>query len=235
MAARVLASHGPGPSLAWGMRERVSPPDAAAIKGTARHALDYDDCNNTLAGQPLVPLLPALIALGESLGSSGKDVLLAYITGFEAQSHIASAVHLHHYGKGWHPTSTLGIFGAAAGSARLLGLDAQRTATALAIAVSLASGVKANFGTMTKQGIVNVTTIDGKRYSARVDQPLRGPQNLAPPDQLGPRFRDCAARTLRSEAISPLLEMLRTFESLADIREFSQHLASAVRHGGAGP
>jgi hypothetical protein len=79
------------------------------------------------------------------------------------------------------------------------------------------------------QGVVNVTTTDGQQYSARVDQPLRGPQNLAPPDQGEPKFRDCAARVLRADAIPGVLETLRRFESLADVREFTDQLARAVR------
>src|SRR5687767_13689660 len=139
-----------GPSLIWGTTRRAMPLDAASINGTATHALDYDDCNNSIAGHPSAALLPASIALAEELGASGRDVILAYVTGFETQGRVAHAVHLHHYEKGWHPTATRGIFGAAAASARLLGLDVERTATALAIACSLASGIKANFGTMVK-------------------------------------------------------------------------------------
>jgi len=151
IAQRVLAPGlAGGPSLVWGTPQRVLPMHAAAINGTAAHALDYDDINNSLAGHPSAPIVPAVYALAEQLGSSGRDVLLAYVTGFETQSRIGKGVHLHHYQKGWHPTSTLGVFGAAAGSARLLGLDAERTAVALAIASSLSSGLKANFGTMTK-------------------------------------------------------------------------------------
>ena len=146
----LTTGRGAGPSLIWGTARRAMPLDAAAVNGIAAHALDYDDCNNSIAGHPSAALLPAALALGEELGASGRDVILAYVTGFETQGRIAHAVHLHHYEKGWHPTATLGIFGAAAASARLLGLDSDRTATALAIACSLSSGVKANFGTMTK-------------------------------------------------------------------------------------
>jgi 2-methylcitrate dehydratase PrpD len=139
-----------GSSLIWGTQRRTVPLDAAAINGTTAHALDYDDCNNALAGHPSAALLPAAIALGEELQASGRDVILAYITGFEAQSKVAHAVHLHHYEKGWHPTSTIGIFGATAACATLFKMDAEQTATALSIACSLSSGIKANFGTMTK-------------------------------------------------------------------------------------
>ncbi|HTE13726.1 MAG TPA: MmgE/PrpD family protein, partial [Burkholderiales bacterium] len=151
IAEKVALTYGSaGPALLWGTNRRASALDAAIINGTAGHALDYDDVNNTIGGHPSVPILPAIVALGEMLSASGKDLLLAYITGFETQARIGAAVNVHHYRKGWHPTATLGVFGAAAASARLLNLNIQHTATALAIAASLSSGIKANFGTMTK-------------------------------------------------------------------------------------
>lgn len=407
IARRVLtAGRSGGDSLVWGTTLRTAALDAAAINGTTSHALDYDDCNNALAGHPSAVLLPAALALGEQLGASGREVVLAYVTGFETQGKVAHAVHLHHYEKGWHPTATLGIFGAAAASAKLLGLDAAQTATALAIAASLSSGIKANFGTMTKplhagectrnglyaallaregftacpevfehkhgffevfngagnydaaktlagwaspleilspgvglkqypccgsthsaidamlilrerhkltpdkvakiesithdralahtdradprsvldakfsvqycvaralmhgdvafehfvgeayadpevqkllkrivarphdyqpkgmyehfQGEVVVTTTDGQRYSARVEQPLRGPQNSAPPDRLQQKFNDCAARALVPAAIGRVYDVLDRFETLADVRELTRLMAESV-------
>jgi 2-methylcitrate dehydratase PrpD len=84
------------------------------------------------------------------LGSSGRDVALAYVVGYETECRIARGVHFHHYDKGWHPTATLGIFGTVAATARLLRMSVEHTAVALGLAASLASGLKANFGTMTK-------------------------------------------------------------------------------------
>src|SRR5947209_13678395 len=81
---------------------------------------------------------------------SGRDFIAAYVAGFETETRIARAVNFHHYDKGWHPTATLGVFGAAAAASRLIGLTTAQTATALAIAGSFSSGLKANFGTMTK-------------------------------------------------------------------------------------
>ncbi len=396
-----------GPSLIWGTNQRASALDAASINGTAAHALDYDDCNNSLAGHPSAAVLPATLALGEELGASGRDVILAYVAGFETQGRVGHAVHLHHYEKGWHPTSTIGIFGATAASARLLGLSAEQTATALSIAVSLSSGVKANFGTMVKplhagecsrnglyaarlaqagftaspeafehkhgffevfngagnydaakplvnwaspleilapgvglkqypccgsthsaidamislrqqhqltpdkvariesitheralahtnrpgprstldakfsvqycvvralmhgdvtfehfegetyrdpevlqllkriearphghkpkdmhehfQGEVIVTTTGGKRLSARVDQPLRGPANLTPPDRLESKFKDCAARALAPEAIGGVYKMLQNFETLSDVRHGTKLIEESIK------
>lgn len=140
----------PGPSLLLGTARTVGPLDAALVNGTAAHALDFDDCNNTMGGHPSAPVLPALFALAQQRGCSGCEFVLAYVAGFEVETKIALAVNFHHYQKGWHPTATLGVFGAAAACAKLMALDADRTATALAIAASFASGIKANFGTMTK-------------------------------------------------------------------------------------
>jgi 2-methylcitrate dehydratase PrpD len=407
IAEKVAADYGgAGPALLWGSNRRVSALDAAVINGTASHALDYDDVNNTIGGHPSAPILPAIFALGEMLGASGKDLLLAYITGFETQARIGAAVNVYHYRKGWHPTATLGVFGAAAASARLLNLSVPHTATALAIAASLSSGIKANFGTMTKplhaghcsrnglyaalmakegftasddafehkhgffelfngagnyqvesilhnwanpldvlspgiglkqypccasthsaidatlvlrerhnlkpervkkiesithasalahtdrpdpktaldakfslqycvaralmhgavtfdhfedsalmqadlralltrvqarphdhlpkdmaehyQGVVNITTTDGQTFSARVDQPLRGPQNLAPPDRLESKFLDCAARALRPEAVPRLYQQLQQFELLPNVCDLTGFMAASV-------
>lgn len=139
-----------GPAVVFGTRLKRHPLDAALINGTASHALDFDDCNNTLGGHPSVPVLPALFALADETGATGADFITAYVAGFEVETKLATCVHFHHYTKGWHPTSTLGVFGAAAACAKLMGLDAKGIATALALAASGSSGIKANFGTMTK-------------------------------------------------------------------------------------
>ena len=146
--AGVLSSG--GDSVIFGTDRRASALDAALINGTASHALDFDDMNNTLGGHPTAPILPALFALADQHPVDGRGFITAYVAGFETESKLGLAVNFHHYTKGWHPTATLGVFGAAAAACRLLGLDAARTATALAIAASLSSGLKANFGTMTK-------------------------------------------------------------------------------------
>ena len=139
-----------GECLVFGTNRRVGPLDAALINGTAAHALDYDDCSNTLGGHPSAPVVPALFALAEMHKSSGKQFLTAYVAGWEAETRIARGVNFHHYEKGWHPTATLGVFGSAAGCAHLLGLSVAQTAKALALAATFSSGIKSNFGTMTK-------------------------------------------------------------------------------------
>jgi 2-methylcitrate dehydratase PrpD len=120
----------------------------ALINGVAAHVLDYDDVS--LDGHPSAVLVPAILAQGEASGSSGAEMLTAYIAGFEvwAELLVREGVPLHR--KGWHPTTVLGTVGAAAACAKLRGLDAKGVATAMAIAASMSSGLVANFGTMTK-------------------------------------------------------------------------------------
>jgi 2-methylcitrate dehydratase PrpD len=152
--SKIIAQHvaatsrGNATVLAGGAR--VSAADAALANATAGHALDFDDSNFVLGGHPSVALVPALLAIAEERGGSGRDILEAYVIGFEVATRLASAVHYEHYEKGWHPSATLGVFGATAAVARLLHLSEDQTLHALALAASMASGVKANFGSMAK-------------------------------------------------------------------------------------
>ena len=157
----IASGAGTGTSLVFGGNRRVSALDAALINGAASHALDFDDCNNTIGGHPSAPILPGLFALADAAGASGRDFIAAYVAGFETECKVALGVHFYHYTKGWHPTATLGVFGSAAACAKLLKLSDGKTATALAIAASLASGLKANFGTMTKPLHVGHCTRNG--------------------------------------------------------------------------
>lgn len=139
-----------GPAQVMGTGNRVSVLDAALLNGTAAHALDYDDVNGNISGHPSAPILPAIFALAEEKGASGRALVTAFVAGYELMVRLARSVSWEHYNKGWHPTATLGTFGAAAASAHLLALDEEKTTTAIALSASLASGIKANFGTMTK-------------------------------------------------------------------------------------
>lgn len=141
---------GGGECLVFGRAARTGPLDAGLINGTASHALDYDDFSSILGGHQSVPLMAPLFALAEERGLSGRQIVDAYVVGLEVEHRFARAVHPHHYDKGWHPTATLGIFGTVAAVAFALRLGPEMTATAMAIAASMASGIKANFGTMTK-------------------------------------------------------------------------------------
>jgi 2-methylcitrate dehydratase PrpD len=129
---------------------RTSSPMAALANGTIAHALDYDDVNSTSVAHPSVSLLPAILAVGEERGASGREVIEAYITGYEVEDRLGLCLNPDHYELGWHTTGTLGTFGAMAGVSKILGLDEEQIQTAFGIAASVMGGTRKNFGTMTK-------------------------------------------------------------------------------------
>jgi len=128
--------------------ERLPAADAALINATAAHALDYDDV--ALAGHPSAVLVPALLAEGEAIGASGTDLMCAYLVGYEVWAELISRESDPYHLKGWHPTAVFGTVGAAAALARLRGLSADASRNAIALAASMAAGLVANFGSMTK-------------------------------------------------------------------------------------
>ncbi|MDA0256336.1 MAG: MmgE/PrpD family protein, partial [Chloroflexi bacterium] len=100
---------------------------------------------------PTVPPLAASLAVAELLGGvGGRRFLTAFVAGVEVECKLAEAVSPDHYNGGFHSSGTFGTFGAATAAAKLLDLDATRTARALGIAASMAGGIRANHGTMTK-------------------------------------------------------------------------------------
>ncbi|MBV9967416.1 MAG: MmgE/PrpD family protein, partial [Alphaproteobacteria bacterium] len=133
-----------------GHKTKLPALSVALVNGAIGHALDYDDVNLAMPGHPSVAILPGLIALAEQRQSSGKDVIAAFVAGYETCCRIGMALRPGHYDRGFHATGTIGAFGAAAACARLLGLDAEATARALGIAGTQAAGLKSQFGTMCK-------------------------------------------------------------------------------------
>jgi 2-methylcitrate dehydratase PrpD len=129
---------------------KTTPHLAALANGTMGHALDYDDLSFTYGAHPSCTLVPVVLAIGESIQASGKDILTAYIVGFEACAYISSPIVNSHYMQGWHSTGNIGILGATAAAAKLLKLDVTEIKRAYGIAASTASGIRYNFGTMTK-------------------------------------------------------------------------------------
>lgn len=126
----------------------LSAPDAALVNGVAAHVLDYDDV--ALAGHPSTVLVPALLAEGWTLDSTGADVMSAYVAGYEIWALLQELEPGSLHERGFHPTAVLGSIATAAACARLHGLDADATQNAIAIGASMASGLVANFGSMTK-------------------------------------------------------------------------------------
>jgi len=123
---------------------------AALLNGTLSHALDYDDTHFAHIGHPSVAVLPAVIALAETLDTPLTDAVDAAAIGVEASIMVGVWLGRAHYQVGFHQTATAGAFGATLAAARLLGLDAGQTRNALGLCASMASGIKAQFGTMAK-------------------------------------------------------------------------------------
>jgi len=149
---------------------RTSVRQAALINGAAGHAHDYDDVHDAMTGHPTVPVAPAVLALGEHLGASGSEIIAAFCAGVDTECILGRYAGPSHYARGWHATGTLGTFGAAAASARLLGLDVERTAAALGIAGTQAAGLKSQFGTMCKPlhaGHAAATGVEAALLAAR--------------------------------------------------------------------
>jgi len=137
-----------GAASVIGTNRKVPPRFAALANGCAIHADDYDDTGSGL--HVAAPALPPAFALCEAERRSGKDFMLAFHVAVEVENKIGEAISLRHNEDGFHTTGTCGSFGSAAACAKLRGLNATQTAMALGIAGSEASGLRRNFGSMTK-------------------------------------------------------------------------------------
>ena len=139
-AARALGLEG-GRCFVFGDTTRYTPPGAALVNGVLAHSLDFDDTHAAGTLHPGAPVIPAAIAAGEMAGASGAEVLAGIIAGYEVTCRLAVALPAGaHYARGYHPTATCGVFGAAAAAARVFGLDAAGVESALGIALSQSAG-----------------------------------------------------------------------------------------------
>jgi 2-methylcitrate dehydratase PrpD len=131
---------------------------AAFANGVAIHVDDFDDTQLAvqkdrvygLLVHPTVPVLPAVLGCAELKLTSGKDLMLAYHVGVEVECKIAEAIAPRSYEDGFHSTGVCGVFGSAAGVAKIRGFTVERTQTAFGVAASNSAGLRENFGTMMK-------------------------------------------------------------------------------------
>ncbi|SDB74495.1 MmgE/PrpD family protein [Belnapia rosea] len=133
-----------------GQGRKLDPMSAAFVNCIAGNLLDYDDTHLRTVIHPAAPVAPPLLALAEQRGHSGAEVLHAFLLGMEVECRIGNAVSPGHYDRGWHITSTCGVFGAAAGCAKLLGLTAAQAWNALGIAASQSAGLVENLPSAAK-------------------------------------------------------------------------------------
>ena len=149
--------------------KRFRAEDACLLVGMSAHVLDYDDVSMVAVCHPSVPILSALYVLAQQVPVTGAQFIDALAIGTEVLIRSGEAMGFRHYELGFHATATLGTLGAAAASARLLGLSSSQTRHALAIAASMSGGLRKNFGSMVKSLHVGLAASSGLR-AARLAQ-----------------------------------------------------------------
>jgi 2-methylcitrate dehydratase PrpD len=146
----VEAEGGHPRSTLIGTATKTSMSQASLVNSIAAHALDLDDTSIFVGGHATSVIMPAALAVGEALGSTGRDILVAYSAGVHAMSVVGLATGAESYARGFHNTGTVGVFGSAVAAGVLARLDDDAMRRALSLAATQASGLKAVFGTMGK-------------------------------------------------------------------------------------
>lgn len=208
----VLAQGATPKSRMVGAAKQVSMVQAGLVNATAAHALDYDDF--AFSNHPSAVLVPTVLAAADARGNvSGRQMVAAYLVGYEVWADLMLREKDLFYDKGWHPTAVLGPIGAAAAASVVLGLNASQAKDALALAASDSGGVFENFGTMAKPwhggraaaaglnaaglaqaGLVASTTaLEGKFGLLRALSP-RGEVDLETPSRVGQVWRSSTMR-----------------------------------------
>jgi 2-methylcitrate dehydratase PrpD len=169
-----------GESRLWGMKDKLPPAAAALVNGTAGHALEFDDFGG--CGHSGAVVIPAVCAIADEIGADGKAVLRAVAAGYDVAGRVTDGVggYRPHNDRGWHSTGTCGTFGAAAGAAAVLGLDAKRFMWALGIAGSHAAGTWAFLGdgAMTKRIHTGRAAENGVMSAYLAQSGVSGPKHI---------------------------------------------------------
>jgi 2-methylcitrate dehydratase PrpD len=136
-----LGLDGPGSCTVFGLDRTYPPATATLLNGALGHSLDFDDTHADSSLHPSAPVVPAAYAAAEMTGASGKDLLAAIVAGYEVCCRLGNALDpTAHYARGFHPTATAGVFGAAAAAGKLFGLSAEHIQSAFGVAASQAAG-----------------------------------------------------------------------------------------------
>lgn len=164
-----------GSSHVLGRTEQLTPPWAALVNGVTAHVEDFDDTYLSCILHPGAPIVPAALAVATLGGADGATVMAAVVAGVEVAGRLGDCMWPSHFDRGWHVTATTGPIGAACASARVLGLDAQRTAAAIAIAATQAAGHTEQLGSMTKSFQVGRAASIGVEAALLAEQGFTGP------------------------------------------------------------
>src|SRR5256714_5640565 len=131
---------GSGACRVWGTAQRLSAPHAALANGTQVQGFELDDVHREGVLHVGAVVLPALVAVAELRGMSGREFLTATVAGYEIGPRVGICMGQEHIGQGWHSGATLGVFSAAAGAAAVLRLDPEQTVNAIGIAGTQSAG-----------------------------------------------------------------------------------------------
>lgn len=149
-AGHALTAFAESSSTVLGSPVQIAPAGAAFANGVLTHALDLDDTSWAYIGHPGTVILPAALAIAEERHMAGRDLVAAFVAGLEVAARVGRSQTDAFGRRGWHLTTTIGVFGAASAAGKLLALDRRQLAHALGLAASQAAGLKANFGSMAK-------------------------------------------------------------------------------------
>jgi 2-methylcitrate dehydratase PrpD len=175
-ALRSLSEFSGGkPVTVIGRSERIDALSAAFLNAAGANVYDFCDTHVQTVIHPTAPVAPALLAFAELRPVSGPDLLLAFILGNEIQARIGLAISPSHYNRGWHITSTCGVFGAAAGSGRLARLDERQMVSALGTAATQSAGLCECLGTPAKSVSVGNAARNGLWSALLAEKGFEGP------------------------------------------------------------
>jgi len=176
LALRTLAEFSGGKrATIVGRTERIDTLGAAFLNAAGANVFDYCDTHLPTVVHPTAPLAPALLSLAELRRVTGPELLLAFVLGFEIECRVGGAVSPGHYPKGWHITSTCGVFGAAAGAAKLLGLNESQVVWSLGNASTQSAGLCECLGWPAKSVSVGNAARNGLFSALLAEKGFSGP------------------------------------------------------------
>ena len=176
MALKSLAEFSGGrQATVIGRADRIDALSAAFLNAAGANVFDYCDTHLPTVVHPTSPVAPALLALAELRRVTGPELLLAFVLGFEIECRIGGAVSPGHYPKGWHITSTCGVFGSAAGAAKLLGLSEKQVVWTLGNAATQSAGLCECLGWPAKSISVGNAAKNGLWSALLAEKGFEGP------------------------------------------------------------
>ena len=160
-------------------KSKYVPSAAALINGTLAHSLDFDDTHAEASLHSSAPILAAAFAAAQMKNCSGQELITACVLGYEIQIRLGLAGGSSaHYKRGFHPTATCGIFGAAAAAGYIVGLSKEQFISAFGIALSQSSGSMQflNDGSWTKRSHVGQAAQNGLNAAILAGEGFKGPK-----------------------------------------------------------